>query len=135
MPVHNKEKHISMHKILYIEDDATNRVLMAQIFENEADIGLVMANTASEAMSITEHLPFDLIVTDIKLPDMDGYQVLYNVRHSKRTKETPIIALTAAAMNGDVERGLDAGFDAYITKPYNIVSLVEKVREFCHQHS
>ena len=56
-----------MHKVLYIEDDATNRGLMAQIFENEADIGLVMANTASEAMSITEHLPFDLIVTDINI--------------------------------------------------------------------
>ena len=120
-----------MHNILYVEDDATNRNLMATIFEDETDIGLVMAASAKDALTITRRQSFDLIFTDIKLPDMDGYHVLQNVRHSNINKTVPVIAVTAAAMTGDIERGREAGFDDYITKPINIKYLVKKVRECC----
>ncbi len=121
-----------MRNILYVEDDATNRKLMATIFEVETDIGLVMAASAKDALTITQRQSFDLIFTDIKLPDMDGYHVLQNVRHSNINKTVPVIAVTAAAMTGDIERGREAGFDDYITKPINIKYLVKKVRECCN---
>ena len=118
-----------MHNILYVEDDATNRNLMATIFEDETDIGLVMAASAKDALTLTQRQSFDLIFTDIKLPDMDGYCVLHNVRHSNINKTVPVIAVTAAAMTDDIERGREAGFDDYITKPIDIKYLVKKVRE------
>jgi len=119
-----------MHNILYVEDDATNRILMATIFEDETDIGLVMAASAKDALTLTQRQSFDLIFTDIKLPDMDGYHVLQNVRHSKIKKSVPVIAVTAAAMAGDIQRGREAGFDDYITIPINVKYLVKKVREY-----
>jgi CheY-like chemotaxis protein len=121
------------HHILYVEDDPTNRQLMATIFEDESEFGLVMANSATDAQSITQRQSFDLVVTDIKLGDMDGYQVLKNVRHSNMSRAVPVIAVTAAAMPDDIERGREAGFDDYITKPINIKSLVNKVRKCCNE--
>jgi CheY-like chemotaxis protein len=121
-----------MHHILYVEDDPTNRQLMATIFEEETDLGLVMANSAKDAKTITQRQSFDLVVTDIKLGDMDGYHVLKNVRHSNINRDVPVIAVTAAAMPDDIERGREAGFDDYITKPIDVESLVNKVRKCCN---
>ena len=121
-----------MHNILYVEDDATNRKLMATIFEDETDIGLVMAASAKDALTFMQRQSFDLIFTDIKLPDKDGYHVLKNVRHSNINRTVPVIAVTAAAMTGDIERGREAGFDDYITKPIDVNYLVKKVRECCN---
>ena len=68
---------------------------------------------------------------DIQLPDIDGVEALARLRADARTASIPVVALTAQAMHGDRERFLDAGFDAYISKPVDIVGFVKTVKEHC----
>ena len=73
-----------------------------------------------------EHKP-DLILLDINLPGMDGFELLKELRLREATRDTPIIAISANAMPRDIEKGMQAGFDDYITKPINIERLLETV--------
>jgi len=70
------------------------------------------------------HKP-DLILLDINLPGMDGFAVFEILRQREATKNTPVIAISANAMSKDIDRGLKAGFDDYITKPINVMKLLE----------
>ena len=77
-----------------------------------------------------EHQP-NLVLMDIQLPDIDGIEALARLRTDARTASIPVVALTAQAMHGDRERFLDAGFDAYISKPVDVVEFVKTVKEHC----
>ena len=68
---------------------------------------------------------------DIRLPDLDGVEALGRLRADERTASIPVLALTAQAMQGDRERFLAAGFDGYVSKPVNIVELLDTVRQHC----
>jgi two-component system cell cycle response regulator DivK len=117
-------------RVLVVEDNAKNMKLFRDVLR-AAGYETLEATTGGQALKLAvEHDP-DLVLLDVGLPDIDGIAVLGRLRTEDRTASIPVLALTAQAMTGDRERFLAAGFDGYVSKPVNIVALVETVREHC----
>jgi len=104
-----------MKRIAVIEDNPDNRLLVHAILEDRYQ--LAEFDTGMEALRVLPLEPPDLILLDISLPEMDGGEVLAELRKIDELRGTPVIALTAHAMVGDRERFLAAGFDEYVSKP------------------
>lgn len=109
-----------IYNVLYVEDNHFNRRLMQGIIGRRPEIKLIEADNAEMGLDLADALRPDLIFMDINLPGMDGYQALEKIKLNPRLKGVPVVAVTANAMRGDVERGLAAGFRAYLTKPFAI---------------
>ena len=107
-----------MQSILLIEDTADNRDLIHAFLDGEFEVESV--EDGYQALSVLEDdarlLP-DLVLCDIALPGLDGVEVLKRLRGIERLNGLPVVAVTSHAMTGDRERFLDAGFDAYLSKP------------------
>ncbi|HJQ14282.1 MAG TPA: response regulator [Anaerolineales bacterium] len=114
--------------ILYIEDHPDNMTLVRRILYAE-NYTLIEAKTGFQGIWMAESQDIDVILLDINLPDVDGYEVARRLRTSKKTKlaHIPIVAVTANAMRGDDRKILDAGADLYISKPINIQELLHTV--------
>jgi two-component system cell cycle response regulator DivK len=116
--------------ILIVEDNEKNMKLARDLLQYRGFCTLE-ASTASEGLRLAaEHNP-DLILMDIRLPDMDGEVALARLRTSPATASLRVVALTAFAMREDRERLLAAGFDGYISKPIDVKSFPERVRGYC----
>jgi len=120
--------------ILCIEDHPDNMMLIRRLFRSDT-YNLIEAKTGVQGLSIAENQDLDLILLDINLPDIDGYEIARRVRASAKIQlaRIPIIAVTANAMKGDSQKALEAGCDAYMSKPINIVALVETVESFVRE--
>ena len=117
-------------RILVVEDNEKNMKLFRDVL-NAKGYETLEATTGEEAVALTaQHVP-DLVLMDIRLPDIGGVEALARLRDDARTASIPVLALTAQAMHGDRERFLEAGFDGYVSKPVDIVELVRAVREHC----
>jgi PAS domain S-box-containing protein len=115
--------------VLYIEDNPVNVVLMQSMLEPLPGVRLLVAERPEPGLELAfEHRP-DLVLLDIQLPGIDGYEVLRRLRADERTRRSPVIAISANAMRGDIERGLAAGFDDYLTKPLDVAALRATVRQ------
>ncbi|MFZ2406887.1 MAG: PAS domain-containing protein [Methylobacter sp.] len=115
------------YTVLYIEDNPANLRLVAQILGRNPQVQLITAHTPELGLELASaHRP-ELILLDINLPGMDGYQVLSVLRSLDSAKNTPVIAVSANATPRDIERGMEAGFDDYITKPVDVVHFLEVV--------
>lgn len=113
--------------VLYIEDNPANLRLVEQALDCIPYIHMWSAPEPFLGMELAmEHLP-DLILLDINLPGMDGYEVLKQLRSKASSKDIPVVAISANAMDKDLEAGKKAGFDGYITKPINVQELLEIV--------
>jgi two-component system, cell cycle response regulator DivK len=114
--------------ILCIEDNADNMMLLSRVFRS-GSYCMVEARNGTQGLKIAESQEIDLILLDINLPDIDGYEVARRLRSSTKAElaHIPIIAVTANAMKADAERCLDAGCDLYISKPIDIQELWETV--------
>ncbi len=104
-----------MKRIAVIEDNPDNRLLVRAILEDR--YVLTEFDSGRAALAALPVAPPDLILLDISLPEMDGGEVLEQIRRIDGLRDVPVIALTAHAMIGDRERFLAAGFDRYISKP------------------
>ena len=119
-------------KILLVEDNERNMKLFRDVLQ-ASGYETLEATSGGRALELAvEHEPA-LVLMDVRLPDFDGVAVLGRLRAEDRTASIPVLALTAQAMAGDRERFLAAGFDGYVSKPVNIVALVETVREHCRR--
>lgn len=107
-------------RLLYIEDNPANTSLMEMIVSRMAHIELITAHNAELGLELAAAKKPDLIIMDINLPGMDGFEALRQLRQNERTSEIPVIALSANAMPKDVKRGLAAGFAIYLTKPIRV---------------
>jgi len=117
-------------QVLVVEDNEKNMKLFRDVLQ-ASGYRLLEATTGERAMALAaEHQP-NLVLMDIQLPDIDGVEALGRLRADARTASIPVVALTAQAMHGDRERFLDAGFDAYISKPVDVVEFVKTVKEHC----
>jgi two-component system cell cycle response regulator DivK len=117
-------------KILLVEDNEKNMKLFRDVLQ-AAGYDTVEATTGGRAVELAiEHSP-DLVLMDVQLPEIDGVEALGRLREDKRTASIPVLALTAQAMQGDRERFLAVGFDGYVSKPVDIVALVDTVHEHC----
>jgi len=114
-------------QVLVVEDNEKNMKLFRDVLQ-ASGYRLLEATTGERAMALAaEHQP-NLVLMDIQLPDIDGVEALGRLRADARTASIPVVALTAQAMHGDRERFLDAGFDAYISKPVDVVEFVKTVK-------
>ncbi len=118
-----------MPRILVVEDDSMNMRLAQHVLEAQG-YTVMGATTARQALERIESTPFDLILMDIHLPDMDGTTIVRLLRENAATRDITIVALTACAMKGNRERILQMGCDGYISKPINIRDFVNTVRGF-----
>jgi protein-histidine pros-kinase len=111
--------------ILYVEDNPANATLMQVVLQGLGS--LVTADTGRSGIDLAlAHRP-DLIILDIQLPDIDGFEVLSLLRRHTETAPIPVLALSADAMPRDVRRGLAAGFLAYLTKPFDVDELLQAI--------
>jgi len=119
------------HNVLYIEDNPDNTTLVKRALEARG-YKLLHSATGINGVALAETENVDLILLDINLPDIDGYEVARRLRSSgKRVlATTPIIAVTANALKGDAEKALNAGCDVYMSKPINIRELWARVEAF-----
>jgi two-component system cell cycle response regulator DivK len=114
-----------MKTILIVEDIELNIDLLTQILEE--DYSLLIAKDGLQAVAITEKEKPDLVLMDISLPGMDGYEATRNIR--KIFSSLPVIGLSAHAMQGDAEKAIAAGCTDYLTKPVDEDLLLSKLRE------
>ena len=119
-------------QVLVVEDNERNMKLVRDILV-AAGYRTLEATSGQEAVDLaTEHIP-DVVLMDLRLPDIDGVEALRRLRADERTASIPVLAVTAQAMHGDRERFLAAGFDDYVSKPVDVHGLVETVREHCRK--
>ncbi len=108
------------HGLLYVEDNSANVQLLAEVLRLRPEVQMLAAPDAAAGLALArEQLP-DVVVVDIALPGFDGYELCRRLRAIPALRERPIVALTANAMASDRERGRDAGFDEYFTKPLDV---------------
>jgi two-component system cell cycle response regulator DivK len=117
--------------VLYIEDNPDNMMLVKRALEARG-YNLLQAPDGYRGLELAENQDVDLILLDINLPDIDGYEVARRLRTSKKSSliYTPIIAITANALKGDAEKALAAGCDVYMSKPINIRELWARVEAY-----
>ncbi|OGG46743.1 MAG: two-component system response regulator [Candidatus Handelsmanbacteria bacterium RIFCSPLOWO2_12_FULL_64_10] len=117
------------YTVLIVEDNANNRMIMRDLMEVQGHRTLEAVDGAEGLAMALEHRP-DLILMDVQLPGMDGYEVTRRLKTQDETKHIPIVAVTSYAMKGEEERAREAGCDAYVSKPIDIHKLVETVQRF-----
>ncbi|MDQ6595017.1 PAS domain-containing hybrid sensor histidine kinase/response regulator [Bacillus salipaludis] len=114
-------------KVLYIEDNLANMQLVHEIFETFEGVSLNSALTGAEGIKAArEQLP-DVILCDLHLPDVSGFEVLKALKANPKTADIPILAVSANAMEENIHRALEAGFLEYITKPLDIASFIQQI--------
>ncbi|MDH4134493.1 MAG: PAS domain-containing protein, partial [Gammaproteobacteria bacterium] len=122
------QRDVQNSVVLYIEDNPANIRLVAQILGRLPHIRLLTAHTPEMGIELATTRQPDLILLDINLPRMDGYQVLPILRACKGLASVPVVAVTANAMPRDIERGKAAGFDDYLVKPLDVTSFMAMVK-------
>lgn len=119
-------------ELVLIVDDNERNLRLARDVLRFAGFRTVEAASGGEGVSLAiQHLP-DVILMDIRLPDMDGTEAARQLKNDARTARIPVVALTSLAMKGDREWFLSAGFDGYLEKPISVRELPEQVRTYCH---
>jgi two-component system cell cycle response regulator DivK len=116
-------------RILLIEDQEDNRRIVRDLLTS-VGYELVEAVTGEEGVAMAEmHRP-DLILTDIQLPGLDGYEAMRRIKANPALRQIPIIVLTSYALSGDDIKAREAGCDAYMAKPFSPRVLLAKIREY-----
>ena len=126
--LHNSKEVLRHRKVLVVDDDARNIFALASLLENH-EMQVISATNGRQAIETlhgTEDI--DIVLMDIMMPEMDGYETMREIRHVPKFRTLPILALTAKAMKGDREKCLDAGASDYIAKPVNSDQLVSLMR-------
>jgi len=116
-------------RILLVEDNEAN-LLMTQDYLESYGYQVIPARDGDEALTMMDENPPDLVLMDIQMPGMDGFEVLRRIRLQPRFASVPIIALTALAMPGDRERCLEAGANEYLSKPVELKFLLYAIEKF-----
>jgi two-component system cell cycle response regulator DivK len=120
---------VAGHLVLIVDDNEKN-VKLARDVLRFAGFRTLEAGTAGEGLALAaEHTP-DVILMDIRLPDMEGTTAVQRLKEEPRTAEIPVVALTSFAMKGDRERFLAKGFDGYLEKPIGVREFPEQVRSY-----
>jgi HAMP domain-containing protein/CheY-like chemotaxis protein/signal transduction histidine kinase len=120
-------------KVLLVDDDSRNIFALSSVLERRG-MRVLTSTTGSEAIELVESTPdLAIVLMDIMMPEMDGYQTIERIRKSPAYRRLPIIALTAKAMKGDREKCLEAGASDYLAKPVNTEQLLSSLRMWLHR--
>lgn len=118
---------VSSRKILVVDDDPT-MVKLINVNLKLNNYSVMEATSGEQAMDALAAETVDLVVLDIMMPGVDGWEVLKRIRSSRETEEMPVILVTAKTQDSDVIRGWELGADEYVIKPFNPLLLVEVIR-------
>lgn len=120
----------AQHRLLYIDDNPVNLKLVKRIVDGLPAFQIQTTHLPELGIELARANPPDLILLDINMPGMDGYQVLKVLRACDTLRNVPVLAFTANAMPKEVERGLAAGFSDYLTKPLDVPQFIDKIKHF-----
>ena len=116
-------------KILYIEDNPANIRFLESVFKQYTEINIVTARTAEQGFVLAKTEQPDLVLMDINLPGKSGFEALADLRSHAETRDLPVVAISASVTAEDIEKGLNAGFFAYVSKPFTVEMIVNTVKE------
>lgn len=123
-----------MKKILLAEDSPTTRSLVVSTLEQLGDLEIVEASSGFEALKTLPRYKFDIIITDINMPDINGFELLNFVKHNQVYQHIPLIIITSEVSERDREKGKSLGADAYLAKPVDPEELQNVVRQYLGRH-
>jgi CheY-like chemotaxis protein len=118
----------SLARVLYIEDNPVNLTLMESMLERMPEVYACCVNSGTEGLVLAAAEPPRLILLDLQMPVMDGFEVLRRLRADPALREIPVYAVSANAQPGYIAAARAAGFDGYLTKPVQLDSLIDTVR-------
>ena len=122
------ERTENMASVLVVDDDVRNLFALTAVFER-SKVDVVTAESGREALEILNNdKKIDIVLMDIMMPEMDGYETTQKIRREHKNSSLPIIAVTAKAMKGDRQKCIEAGASDYITKPLKIDQLLSLMR-------
>jgi signal transduction histidine kinase/CheY-like chemotaxis protein len=131
--VHDKEAILKGKKVLIVDDDIRNSFALTTFLE-EKQMTVFIADHGKEALTLLDEEPdIALVLMDIMMPEMDGYEAMQKIRGQTRFRKLPIIALTAKAMKGDKAKCIDAGANDYLSKPVDMEQLTSLMRVWLYQ--
>ena len=116
-------------RILAVDDQEDNRRILRDLFTS-AGYEVIEATTGEEAVDVAQAQTPDLILMDIQLPGIDGYEATRRIKAHPHLRATPLIVVTSYALSGDDAKAFSAGADAYVSKPFSPRALLAKVREY-----
>ena len=116
-------------RILVVEDHEDNRRIMRDLLTS-AGYEMIEAVTGEDGVALAERERPDLILMDIQLPGLDGYEATRRIKANPALRSIPIIAVTSYALSGDEIKAREAGCDAYVTKPFSPRALLAKIHEY-----
>jgi len=115
--------------ILVVEDQEDNRQILRDLLASSGFL-MIEAHDGEQALAMARSQRPDLILMDIQLPVVDGYEATRSIKRDPELKHIPVIAVTSYALSGDEERAREAGCDAYVAKPYSTRHLLAKIGQF-----
>ena len=131
--LHQSDEPLEGRKVLVVDDDIRNIFALSSLLERHG-MNVMTATTGHEAIQVIRNTPqLSLVLMDIMMPEMDGYETMRRIRTQPQFRMLPIIALTAKAMKGDREKCLEAGASDYVAKPVNTDQLLSLVRMWLHR--
>ena len=131
--LHRSDDDLVGKPVLVVDDDVRNIFALSSVLERRG-MKVVSATTGHEAMALLDSAPdVSIVLMDIMMPEMDGYQTIKYIRQNPKHRRLPIIALTAKAMKGDREKCLEAGASEYLAKPVNTEQLLSALRMWLHR--
>src|SRR5262249_21784402 len=131
--LHSSDEDLLGRAVLLVDDDARNIFALSSVLERRG-MNVLTATTGKEAIEILTSTPdVAIVLMDIMMPEMDGYETIEVIRGNTAFRRLPIIALTAKAMKGDREKCLEAGASDYLAKPVNTEQLLSSLRMWLHR--
>jgi HAMP domain-containing protein/signal transduction histidine kinase/DNA-binding response OmpR family regulator len=131
--LHESDEPLRDRKVLVVDDDIRNIFALNSLLERH-NMQVITATNGQEAINLVENTPdLSLVLMDVMMPEMDGYETMRRIRSKQQFRLLPIIALTAKAMKGDREKCLEAGASDYVAKPVNTDQLLSLVRMWLHR--
>jgi CheY-like chemotaxis protein len=131
--LHRSDEALVDRKVLVVDDDVRNIFALSSVLERRG-MTVLTAGTGREAITTLESTPdVAIVLMDIMMPEMDGYETMQVIRRNASFRRLPIIALTAKAMKGDREKCLEAGASEYLAKPVNTEQLLSALRMWLHR--
>jgi CheY-like chemotaxis protein len=133
--LHKKDPLLAGKKILIVDDDVRNIFAITSVLECH-EMTVLHAENGKDGLAILERVPgVDVVLMDIMMPEMDGYEVMRAIRQQERLSKLPIVALTAKAMKADRDKCVEAGASDYLAKPVDVEQLLSKLRVWLYNHA
>jgi CheY-like chemotaxis protein len=131
--LNGSDENLVGRKVLLVDDDIRNIFALSSVLERHG-MRVMTASTGREAVELIDATPdISIVLMDIMMPEMDGYETIHQIRRNAALRRLPIVALTAKAMKGDREKCMEAGASDYIAKPVDTEQLLTVLRMWLHR--